>query len=291
MPTFRSWFWSTTVSTSDVSMTPMPFLHSDRRPSRRRAWAFVALLAMVTVVPSSVARAQRGGEDEAVEAPSRDDRALHVHLVRLQNQPAEEAMRLVMPLLSPQGSVEIQPGGNTLVVRDTLASLSTMLPLLADFDHSRRSVRVEVWILRASPAQVSPPGATSPEIRELPGIVDILQRHLPYSDYELVTKSEVRSREGEYAAVSIGQGFEVRFRPGTVIGNQRLRLGGFELLRESTGDAKAKLLKSDLNLWVDRPVVVALVNSTDTGAERSTLLIVVRIELPGSSPPDRRDER
>ena len=251
----------------------------DRRPSRRAALALAVLLLVggSSAAPAT-AQATSGSAPEG---------GLHVHLVKLRNQPAEEAMKLVMPLLSSQGSVEIQPGSNTLVIRDTLAALSRMLPLLADFDHSRRAVEIEVWILRATPSQVSPPGASAPEIQNLPGLVETLRRHLPYQNYEVVTKSDVRSREGEFAVVPVAEGFQVRFRLGTVIGNQRLRLGGFEVLRSRGGGEATNLLKSDLNLWVDRPAVISLVNPANEEKGEGTLLIVVRIELPGPAIPGR----
>ena len=53
--------------------------------------------------------------------------------VSSEHQEAREAMPLLYPLLSEQGTVELQPGGNTLVVRDRGEVLRKLLPVLQDY--------------------------------------------------------------------------------------------------------------------------------------------------------------
>ena len=215
--------------------------------------------------------------------------ALRVRLVTLENQPAEEAVKLVLPLLSSQGSVEVQPGGNTVVIRDTLASLTRILPILADFDHPRRRVDVSVWLFRAHHSPFSPSGAVTPAIPELSAVVETLRRHLRYADYELLGEDHARAREGETATLDLERGFRVRFRVGTVLGTQRLRLGGFEVSRSPEAGEATSLLRSNLNLWLDRPAVVALTRPPgDGGGDEKALLVVIRTRLPATEAPRER---
>ena len=246
--------------------------------------ALFALVVLLAPAPPLAAQGFGYPGQEQDEAAS----ALRVRLVSLENQPAEEAVKLVMPLLSSQGSVEVQPGGNTVVIRDTLAALARILPILAEFDHPRRVVDVSVWLFRAHHTPFSP-SVVTPALPELSAVVETLRRHLRYADYELVGEDHARPREGEVATLDLEQGFRVRFRVGTVLGSQRVRLAGFEVSREPrTGDT-ASLLRSNLNLWLDRPAVVALTRPPgEGGRDEKALLVVIRTRLPATETPRER---
>ena len=51
---------------------------------------------------------------------------------------------LVQPLLSPRGTVELQPAGNTLVSATPWRRSARIVPVLRDFDHPARPLRLEV---------------------------------------------------------------------------------------------------------------------------------------------------
>jgi len=75
--------------------------------------------------------------------------------------------------------------------------------------------------------------------------------------------------------------YAVRFRLGTVVAEQRLRLNDFEvLLMPDTGDA-VPLLRSQLNLWLGRSMVFAL--SPGEGSS-TALMVVVRCRAAGPPP-------
>jgi type II secretory pathway component GspD/PulD (secretin) len=82
---------------------------------------------------------------------------LILHAYALKYRQAGEAVSLVSPLLSRAGTVELQPGSNTLVIRDTPASLNKITMVLRSYDQPARPVILELYIVRASRSQVSPP--------------------------------------------------------------------------------------------------------------------------------------
>ena len=69
------------------------------------AWVLILLLA------GTAMSAAQGG------APDSKEIAVQVYTFKYQR--ASEAVAMVYPQLSPRGTVELQPGGNTLVIRDT----------------------------------------------------------------------------------------------------------------------------------------------------------------------------
>src|SRR6185503_9060584 len=104
------------------------------RPTRR--WA--ALLVLTALLLAAALRAQA------------DDNELVLHVYTLRHQAAGDALGLVQPLLSPRGTIELRPGANTLVLRDTAVALGRIVPVLVSFDHPSRPVDVELWMVRAS---------------------------------------------------------------------------------------------------------------------------------------------
>jgi hypothetical protein len=216
----------------------------------------------------------------AQEGQGRVDRGMVVHVHTLKHQPANDAMPLVLSLLSAEGTVELRPGTNTLVIRDSLASVSRIVPVLRSFDHPARRLEVSIWLVEGGPgpAVVSPALPGKPPPAEL---LDQLRRNLPYAAYELLAASEVRGREGDRVDFDLPSGHNVRFRLGTVLGEQRVRLHGFELSRRSGAQEGESLVRGNLNLWLQRTTVLSMANSRD---DSRALMVVVRCGLIGEDP-------
>lgn len=210
------------------------------------------------------------------QGPGPPTSELRTHVISFEHQPAEEAVELVLPLLSPRGSIEIRPGGNTLVVRDTVAALTEMMPLLVSLDHPSRPIEVFVWLLRAEGSQVSPPVPSASSLGSLPpAVLQNLKDHLPFGHYEVLAQNRVEVPEGEEAVLDLQGDFEVRFRLGTVVAGKRLRLHGFEVRRGNRA-GEEPLLKSHLNVWLDRPAAVAFSSKGQrAGSKPRRVLIVV----------------
>ena len=154
--------------------------------------------------------------------------------------------------------------------------LSRILPVLHAYDHPARDVHVEIWLVRASGSRVSPPMA-SPGIP--PELLRSLSDHLQYQTYDLLADSRVRGREGERVTFDLGNDYMVRFRLGTVV-SQRLRLNEFEVLLEREGELPASLVRSHLNLWLGRTMVLALAAGE---ASPTALMVIVRCELESAA--------
>jgi hypothetical protein len=205
-----------------------------------------------------------------------------VHVFQLRHQPASEALALVLPLLSPLGVVEVRQAANTLVIRDQLSVLAKIGPLLRSFDHEARALQVAIWLVRAGRGPTVSPATPSTPPTLLPEVLHRLRSHLPYEHYELVAESSVAGKEGEQVTFDLSAEWQVRFRLGTVLAEQRIRLSQFEVARRRAAGEQT-IMRSNINPWLDRPLVVALTSDEGSG---NALLVVVECGLAaaGDSP-------
>lgn len=187
------------------------------------------------------------------------------------HQRASEALSLVYPLLSPRGTVEYQPQGNTLVIRDVDAAIRRIMPVLRGFDHPARPLRLEVVVVRASRSLVSPPLPRS----DLPEqLTKRLNNLLKYDVFETQAQAQLAGVEGQWVVYELGPEFRVSFRFGT-LGNQKVELSEFRIARRVEGRPEATLLKTTLNLRLGRMMNLGLATSEES-REALMLLLTLR---------------
>lgn len=251
-----------------------------------RLSAVLVVLALLLSAAPALAQGQRGDGDEP---------ALAVHAFTLEHQSARDAVELVVPLLSPTGTIELRPGGNTLVIRDAPGSLGRIVETLREFDHPAQLLEVRIWLVRAESVGVSPvvPSDVPDEV------LRALEDQLSYETYRTVGSSSARGWERDRIVFEL-EGYVVSFRLGTVIGGQRVRLERFEIARseeETEGDAGRAgsgevrtLLRSTLNPWLERPSVLVL---SAGGPRPQALVVVLKCSLAGGESPgaERTRER
>ena len=224
--------------------------------------AFGPALALAQNAPSP--RPLEGGE-------------LMVQAYAFKHQVAAEALVLVQPMLTSRGTVELQPGGNTLVIRDTRAAISRIVPVLRNFDHPARPVQLEVLIVKASRSPVSPPYQRS----DLPDeLTQRLRGILPYDIFELQARSRLGAMEGQAVAYSLGAEYDVTFRLGTMTGDGRIRLSNFRLSRRKAATDKGPaavvgLLHTNLNLWLDQTLNL-MVSRSESSPEALMIVLTPR---------------
>lgn len=215
-----------------------------------------------------------GAWGQAAPRPSVKAPALALHAHIFENQPAVEALSLVYPLLSDVGTVELKPKENTLVVRDTLAALNRIVPVLSRFDHPQRQVRLEVRIVSARAETFSPPGRS-----RLPKEhVDRLKDMLPYHSYEQLAGTMLEAREGEHVNYQLGNRFSLDFRLGTLIEGARVRLHDFQVFRGNSRGSQdlQRLIVTTLFLHLNQPVYLGLAPSENS---KEALMVVVTAQV------------
>lgn len=236
------------------------------RAFRVRAVGGLLLLCLAALTPAGLVAQPSGAPDD-----------LRVYAYTLQHQSVNEALALVRPLLSGRGTVEIQPGGNTIVLRDIPAALDIIVPQLRAFDHEPQAVRLHVQVVQAfqgqtagTPAPLSTPGHLSPALQKR------LRELLRYDSYVLQADVRLDVREGEEALYELGTLYTVGFRLGGVVADKRVKLHNFRITRRPTTGAFEKdekqLLATNVNLWLDQTLILGL--ARDESAADALMLVV-----------------
>jgi hypothetical protein len=191
----------------------------------------------------------------------------------LAHRPAREAVSVVEPLLSPDGSVLVRPGDNSLTVVDDAATVARVAEVLARFDVAPASYRVSVRLIRGS-SKPAPPGNAATDLPSLPSGL------LPYASYQEIGRFEAVTAEGERLETSVGGRYSVSFNlRRTVSGSDRVELSRFVLARRE-GPSKLggvdvihPLLQSNIGLLVGQTFV--MVATPSEGSGEALLLVVV----------------
>lgn len=226
-------------------------------PVERTALCFLWILVLTSCLAAAQPRPAQRPEEVVLRAYT------------FKHQRASDAVAIVYPLLSPRGTVELQPATNTLVLRDIPSALSRIVPRLHSFDHPPRPVQLEVMIVKASRNQVSPPVKRS----DLPEqLTRRLRQLLPYDIYETQAQAQLHALEGQSVSYELSNEYEVSFRLGTLLNEQRIKLSNFRITRQSRPGTP--LIHTNLNLTVDQIMNLGLAKSE---ASRDALMVVLTL--------------
>lgn len=262
-------------------MHPMPAIEvSGRRASRAFRLGHSAL-AFAICLTATV----------AATADSAPGSRLRVYAYTLKHQQAHEVLSQVRPLLSARGTVEVQPGGNTLVIRETQPVIDRIARLLEQFDHPPQELRFDIQIVRAGRklSGISPPQVAAEPVAELPEqLAAQLREYLRFDDYRVLAEAGVKTLEGEDVTYSLGQTYKVSFRSGTVMAGQRVKLEGFKILKQVKSPsnkgrqlAPRELFHATLNLWLDRPFNLLVAQDE---SRQEALMVVISFSRDRTEP-------
>lgn len=244
----------------------------------KRVTSRIALAALLVALPFN-------GSLTAQETRA----TLRFHVYTLEHQQAEEAVSVVYPLLSSQGTVEVQPQANTLVIRDGPESLERILPALRSFDHALRRVALEVSIVEAGPKTMTDPRPGNRLIAErvgepiLDSLLPRLRKLFRYQQYAVVASAKTHVREGQKLIRRLGGGYLVSARLGTLRENDRLPLHGLRVERLELGVPRRSLIHTTLNLELGKPFILGLAKSEESP---NALMVILscRLSSPSSAP-------
>jgi hypothetical protein len=209
------------------------------------------------------------------------DEPLKVHVFTFEHQSADDALGEIRPLFSERGSVELKQGGDTVVLRDQQDELEKILRTLRDFDHPRRSLRLQFQLLRAHRVPFSPPQLS---LGVSPALVVRLKQVLRYDTYESMATTSFVSGEGEQVAYDFGDDLGMEFRVGTVLQDTRLGLKDFRMLRRGPfGAGSGGVVVLHANLVLRLGQTLAMVLTRDEAAD-TALVVAITCDPAGDEP-------
>lgn len=201
-----------------------------------------------------------------------------VSVYQCRYRPAREAAAVAEPLLSAEGSLEIQPRLNTIVVRDRPEVLQRVAAALARWDAAPASFRVRIRLIMASTA---PPPRGQPRPR-LEGLGSELTGLFNFGSYQEIDTVEVSAADGSLMETSAGTVYRVRMRLRGVEGDPtRLQLAPFELARREgpgQGMIHRSILKSTVSLQVGQTGILVATRSEE--AKQALIVILAADREP-----------
>lgn len=206
----------------------------------------------------------------AVAASAQPQPRMGLHAYDFQYRNAADAVPLIRPLLSPRGSILVERDGKTLVVRDTMAGMARIVPMLRSLDQPVIPLDLEVMLVRAERTVVSPPERTTiPE-----GLAAELRQVLPYDVYVLVAQAELGTYEGEEITYEVGAGYALRFRLG------RYERGGIKLhdFRVYRAGREEPMVHANLLLTINETYSLGL-SKSETSPTALMVVLTCRHEL------------
>lgn len=189
----------------------------------------------------------------------------------LVNRSAVEALPLIEPLLSPNGTMMLRPGKNILVVKDNKENLEKVGRFLATWDVALRRFRVQVTMILSTPGK---PTDQVPEGLDRQ-VYDDLTKFLPNKSFKLLDTIKFSGTDGSTLESPAGRQYVIRFtlRADSTDEN-RVMLSPFELLRASgLGGMPDKMpfMSTGCVLFLGQPYVWSV--GRDIGDSRSLLLV------------------
>ena len=181
-----------------------------------------------------------------------------------------DAAELVSPLLTPEGSVTLQPRLKTLTVQDRASVLDRVASLLKSFDVAPRNVEIAMSLFLGTDrreqeaGRIVPPSSTTTDVR---GIAETLGDFTKWNAYESLGGRSVTGAEGGRVTVNLSEEYRVAYEVETVR-DQSVKLTHFLLQRLTRGpDGKERIQDvygADVVLPVGRMLMIGAAQNPES---------------------------
>ncbi|MGE5236216.1 MAG: secretin N-terminal domain-containing protein [Acidobacteriota bacterium] len=199
---------------------------------------------------------------------------------RLRHRTVQEAVAFIAPMLSPSGSVLIQPGNESITVRDGPDVLARVASSLAGWDVPPVSYRVRVRVFIAYSGVL----VEGKQPERLPDLNIDLFRLFHFSSYLPLDDLQLVAVDGNSVETNISDRYKLRFRVSAAAQDpERLQLKPLELLRREPApsgvEGSALVMRTVVSLTVGQVGVVAAAQSEL--ADRALLLVMTATKDEG----------
>jgi len=214
----------------------------------------ITLLAMLLVSTAAFADAGDVG------------RNLSVQTFLFKFKQAENAASVIKPLMSADGSMQIQPAANSLIVTDAPENMKRIAAALKQFDLPAQPFKLSVRLVSARRGSAGE-SRIDAELSDVSSKLALLR----YNVLERLGLAEVTGKEGDPGMVELGQ-HRADFRFGEYDpASDSLKVGDFRLLRHE-GDQLTPMMKTTLNLKLGQTVIIGV--TKDAQSQRALMIVV-----------------
>lgn len=169
---------------------------------------------------------------------SADDEPVSARAFSVKFKSLADAAEVVSPVLSPEGTVTLQPRLKTLTIQDHPAVLDRVGKLLDSFDTPPRSVDVTLSLFLGTDRRGQEPGATAPpasSTRDVRGVAETLSDFTKWNAYEPLGARSVSGTEGGRVTVTLSDEYRVSYDI-EAVREQSVKLSHFVLQRVTRGE-------------------------------------------------------
>lgn len=193
-------------------------------------------------------------------------RNLSVQTFLFKFKQAENAASVIKPLMSAEGSMQIQPAANSLIVTDAPENMKRIAAALKQFDLPAQPFKLTVRLVSARRGSAG-------ESRVDADLGDVSSKLalLRYNVLERLGVADVAGKEGEPGIVDLGL-HRADFRFGEYDpASDSLKVSDFRLSRLE-GDQLTPMMKTTLNLKLGQTVIIGV--TKDAQSQRALMIVV-----------------
>lgn len=197
-----------------------------------------------------------------------DDAAkgLSVRPFQFKHKEADKAAVIIKSLLSSEGTMNIQPATNTLVITDRAENLKAIAAALAQYDAEPVAIQLSVRLVSAG--RVEGAARVPEELKDVAAKLRMLQ----YNSLENLGSAIIDTREGQPGIVELEHGYRADFKIGEYDPvTKSVQVIDFKLSRAQK-DQLAEVLKTTLNLRTGVTHILAATRAA--GSDRAVMLVV-----------------
>lgn len=192
--------------------------------------------------------------------------ALAVRTFSFKFKQAEKAAAAIKSLLSPDGTMSIQPSTNSLVVTDRPDNLKSIAKTIADFDKEAQAFKLYVRLVSAAKVEGTPKIAD--DLKDVAKKLAIL----PYNSFDSAGEATVEGKEGDPGLVDMQTGYRADFRFGEFDpASDSIAVKDLQISRVNK-DQLSSIYKTSLNLTINQTYILGV---TRTPQSQRALMIVL----------------
>ncbi len=212
--------------------------------------------ALHLVAAAAIAVIGSLGATLAAPAPASASDPISARAYDVKYKSLADAAELVSPLLTPQGSVTLQPRLKALTVQDRVSVLERVAALLASFDVAPRNVEITMSLFLGTDRREQesgrsiPPSSMTTDVR---GIAETLGDFTKWNAYEPLGGRAVTGVEGGRVTVNLSAEYRVSYDVETVR-DQSVKLANFVLQRITRGAEGQEIVQDVYSASVVLPV-------------------------------------
>jgi len=209
----------------------------------------------------------------AMAEPSDAGKKLLARTFAFKHKEADKAAAIIKPLMSAEGTINLQPSTNSFVVTDRPENMKSISSAIAQYDVAPRQFRIVVRIVAASRVAAENVPKIDEELKEVAANLTALR----FNAFEDLGERTIEAKEGETGRFQLETGYSANFQIGEYDpSSDSVKVSDF-VLSKVQGSAQqtdvAPLLKTTLNLKLGRMVILGASKVPDS--QRALMIVVV----------------